>query len=240
MAVESGGGGGGYNYGAAAAAAVKSAATTAKKTASRSAVRKVTNVGRNVQKAGARAISNRGQTVSSSRNNGQRGAQMSGGQGGSPVGSNRTGTIAPTVPAPPPMSLEQWLARGNDTVFSGQEAAYKRALADYAAQFKNEQDKYGQEYDASLGKVKIDEDTGFKNMQDDYASRGLLQSGVYANALNEFQNSFKTRRDDLARARDAYLADLTNDKTNFEQEQLLALAKAKQDAANRRTATLGL
>lgn len=156
------------------------------------------------------------------------------------VGSTSRGTVTPTRPAPPPMSIDEWLARGNDTVYNDQQSAYKRALADYAAQYKAEQDKYGQEYEASLQKLQTDQDLGGKSLQDDYAGRGLLQSGVYAQALSDFQNQYQTRRDDLGRARTAYLNDLTTDKTNFEQEQALALARAKQEAANRRTAQLGL
>lgn len=156
------------------------------------------------------------------------------------VGNTRTGSVAPSVPAPPPMSIDEWLAKGNDTTYSGQRSAYEKALADYAAQYKSEQDKYSNEYNASLAKMQQDNTLGAKDLENDYASRGLLTSGVYANALNEYQNSYQTKLSDLSRARDAYLSDLNNDKTNFESEQALALARAKQDAANRRTAGLGL
>lgn len=156
------------------------------------------------------------------------------------VGNTKTGGVAPSVPAPPPMSIDEWLAKGNDTTYNDQRSAYEKALADYAAQYKGEQDKYGNEYNASLAKMQQDNTLGAKDLENDYASRGLLTSGVYANALNEYQNSYQTKLSDLSRARDAYLADLTNDKTNFESEQALALARAKQDAANRRTAGLGL
>lgn len=156
------------------------------------------------------------------------------------VGSTSKGTVAPSVPAPtkPPMTLDQWLA--SDTAFQSQKTAYDKALKDYAAQDAAERAKYGQEYTASLGKLNTEKGEGQQALNDDYASRGLMSSGLYADALNDFQNNFATRQADLERARQAYLADLTTDKTNFSTQQQLELKKAQDAAAARRAAQLGL
>lgn len=156
------------------------------------------------------------------------------------VGSTSKGTIAPSVPAPTksPMTLDQWLA--GDTAFQGQKTAYQKALADYAAQDAAERGKYENEYTASLGKLGVEKEQGQQALNDDYASRGLMQSGLYADALNDYQNNFATRQADLERARQAYLADLTTDKSNYTTQQQLELQKAQQAAAARRQATLGL
>jgi hypothetical protein len=81
---------------------------------------------------------------------------------------------------------------------------------------------------------------GAESLADDFSSRGLITSGVYADALNDFQNNYQTKQADLERAKAAYMADLNTGKTNFTTQQDLALQKAKQDAANRRTMQLGI
>jgi hypothetical protein len=77
------------------------------------------------------------------------------------------------------------------------------------------------------------QDQGALDLKDDYAARGLLESGVYGNALNDFNNSYQSQRDELARAKQQYETDLANSKTDFTTEQSTLLAKARQDALNR-------
>lgn len=156
------------------------------------------------------------------------------------VGSTSKGTVAPSVPAPtkPPMSLDQWLA--SDTVFQGAKSSYTKALQDYLAQDAAERNKYNTEYKASLDKMAQDKTVNQQALNDDYAGRGLMNSGLYANALNEFQNKYAMQQADLDRAKQAYLSDLTTDKTNFQTQQQLELKAAQDAAAARRKATLGL
>lgn len=156
------------------------------------------------------------------------------------VGSTSKGTVAPSVPAPtkPPMSLDQWLA--NDTVFQSSKNSYAKALQDYMAQDAAERSKYNNEYGASVQKLNQDKTINQQALNDDYASRGLLTSGLYANALNEFQNKYATQQADMERAKAAYLGDLTTDQNNFKTQQQLALQQAQDAAAARRKASLGL
>lgn len=158
------------------------------------------------------------------------------------VGSTSKGTVAPSVPAPapapPPMTLDQWLAK--DTAYLSQKNSYDKALKDYAAQDAAERNKYNTEYNSSLGKLNVEKGDAQTALNDDYAARGLMTSGLYADALNDFQNNYTTRQGDLERARQAYLGDLTTDKTNFTTQQQLELQRAKDAAAARRTTQLGL
>lgn len=156
------------------------------------------------------------------------------------VGSTSKGTVAPSVPAPtkPPMSLDQWLAQ--DTVFQSSKNSYAKALQDYMAQDAAERAKYNNEYGASVQKLQQDKTINQQALNDDYASRGLLTSGLYANALNEFQNKYATQQADMERAKQAYLGDLTTDQNNFKTQQQLQIQQAQDAAAARRKATLGL
>lgn len=150
-----------------------------------------------------------------------------------PVGNTPSGTIARSVPAAPaPMTVDQYLA--GDTAFNSQKTAYQKALSDYAAQMQAEQGKYNGEYGAQTAQLGLDRQQGVKSLTDDYASRGLLQSGVYADAQGELNKKFDTSAADLERAKQAYMSDLTTGQTNFQTTQQTLLEKARQDALNRR------
>lgn len=153
------------------------------------------------------------------------------------IGNTPGGQIAKSVPAPPaPISVDQFLAK--DTAYQSQHSAYQKALADYAAQMQAEQGKYTGEYDAQVKQLGLDRTTGLTGLKDDYASRGLLNSGVYGDALGDLNTKYDTSQADLERARQAYMDDLTTGQTNFKTTQQTMLEKARQDALNRRLDSL--
>lgn len=156
------------------------------------------------------------------------------------VGTTSKGTVSPSVPAPTPkpISLDDWLAK--DTAFQSSKSNYQRALDDYMAQMQAEQGKYNNEYTSGLNKLNVEKGDAQTALNDDYASRGLLNSGLYATALNDFQQNYATKQGDMERAKSAYFNDLNTDKTNFQTQQSLELDKAKQAAAARRAAQFGL
>jgi hypothetical protein len=130
------------------------------------------------------------------------------------------------------MSIDDYLAK--DTAYNSQKSAYQKALADYAAQMQAEQGKYSGEYDAQTKQLGLDRTEGLTNLKDDYASRGLIQSGVYADALGDLNTKYDTSAADLERAKQAYMSDLTTGQQNFQTTQQTLLEKARQDALNRR------
>lgn len=114
-----------------------------------------------------------------------------------------------------------------------QKDAYDKALRDFNLRSTGQLQNYGTEYNTKLQDMQKAQDQGALDLKDDYAARGLLESGVYANALNDFNNTYTSQRDELARAKQQYETDMANQKTDFSSEQNLLLQKAKQDALNR-------
>lgn len=197
----------------------------------------ITNVGKSIFSNVNKATSPKKPTYSAPRRTNSGGGGGGGGYRPSypaprpSSGSSSTGSIAPTVKAPPIPTQNAYLL--GDTAYIQQQNAFKKALDDYALQYKNELTNYNTEYGATMDKLKTEKGLGATNLQDDYASRGLLTSGVYADALNKFNQDYTTKFDDLARAKSAYETDLSNAQGNFKTEQQLLLDKAKQDALNR-------
>lgn len=159
------------------------------------------------------------------------------GGGGYSVGSTSSGTISKPATPPPPISIDDFLAK--DTAYRSQKNAYQQALKDYEAQYKAELGKYGNEYNAGISKLGQDRTLGLTGLQDDYASRGMITSGVYGQAVNDYNKDMDTRQADMLRAKQAYEDDLLTGKSNFSKEQQALLEKAKQDALNRRLDSIG-
>jgi len=242
-------GGGSSSLGSGLGAAVGSISNAVKKSAPRkpSAPRavynqarsSVNNIGRSVARSSnGNGNSNRRSSYSAPSSNSYRPAQPPRVVAPRPpVGNTPSGTIAKSVPPPPPpISIDDYLAK--DTAYNSQKSAYQKALADYATQMKGEQSKYTGEYDAQNKQLGLDRVEGQTNLSDDYASRGLINSGVYGDALGDLNKKYDTQAADLQRAKQAYMDDLTTGQTNFQGTQQTLLEKARQDALNRRLDSL--
>lgn len=162
------------------------------------------------------------------------------GGGGGGVGSNRTGSIsnyAPPPPPPAPPTLEAFSAK--DSTYQSQLAALKKALADYQAQQGQAKTQYLTSYAGDRKTLGENRTQGLDDLGNDFASRGLLQSGLYADSLSDLNSDFDKRQSALDQARAAFLASQGSDFTNFTSEQQLAQQKALQEAAARRAAQYG-
>lgn len=162
------------------------------------------------------------------------------GGGGGGVGSNRSGHISSfAAPAPPPAppSLEQFSAK--DSTYQNQLSALKKALADYMAQQGQAQTQYLTGYTSDLDTLKQNRTQGLGDLENDYASRGLLQSGLYADSLSDLNTDYDKRQSALEQAKAAFLANQGSDLTNFKSEQQITQQRALQEAAARRAAQYG-
>jgi hypothetical protein len=162
------------------------------------------------------------------------------GGGGGGVGSNRTGGItgyaAPPAPPAPP-TLEAFSAK--DSTYQSQLAALKKALADYQAQQGQAKTQYLTSYAGDRRTLGENRTQGLDDLGNDFASRGMLQSGLYADSLSDLNSDFDKRQAALDQARAAFLAQQGSDFTNYQSEQQIAQQKALQEAAARRAAQYG-
>ncbi len=160
-------------------------------------------------------------------------------RGGS-LGSSRGGQISYSTPPPPPRppSLADLLK--TDSTFSMQQSALEKAKADYLAQQGKTKTQYETSYTGDLSTLGENRTAALADLENDYAGRGLLQSGLYADSLATTNNDWNKRQSALEQARAAFLSGLTDDFTNFSQEQTLTLQRAQQEAAARRAAQLGI
>lgn len=156
------------------------------------------------------------------------------------VGNTSTGAIAPVTQPPPPSapSIEDFLA--GDTTFKSQNDALSKAWADYQNQQKLQTDQYETGYKTNvedLGKQKVLDEAA---LNDDYASRGLSASGLFAKAYTDFLNDYANKQKQLDTSRSDFLANLNTAGQNYKSDSDLQLERARQDAINRRAAQYGV
>lgn len=138
--------------------------------------------------------------------------------------------MAPTV--------KKWLA--NDTTYQATINALNKALADYKARMNQQRGQYDTEYNMNLGNLNTSRRAAVDDQQNDFASRGVLRSGVYAKSLGELSSDYDARRNALDTGRANYRADLSSALRDFQTEQALAKQNARQNAINRRAARYGI
>lgn len=145
-------------------------------------------------------------------------------------------TITPMTPAIP--GIEDWLT--GDTTYQDQEAQLRRAYAEFMAGQQLDQGNYEQNYAQQLRDLGKAKTTGFEDLQNDYAGRGLLKSGLYADAYSGLQSQFDDRQTGLDTAKAQYLAGLNQSAAGFQNDQNTTLTSAKQEAIARRAAKYNL
>src|SRR5213595_2210093 len=157
------------------------------------------------------------------------------------VGGSKTGAIAPVVQPGPPVApaAPAWNENMDDT-FVGQKSALQKAWEDYQTNQGRETSQYGAQHDANKKALGLQKEQDWHSLEDDYASRGLMNSGLYAKAGTDFNEDYATKDRNLEQARTDFIANLAAAATGFKSDTDIQLEKARQDAINRRQASLGV
>lgn len=135
-------------------------------------------------------------------------------------------------PVAKPNPINQYLT--NDTTYQQQMAAIQRALGDYQANSLQQENSYNTGW--AQNKADLDEQkrVGVMNQGEDYGSRGMLRSGLYAVDNADLLNNFASQYAKLDQGRADYLMNLHQGVGNYVTSQQLAQQQARQDAINRR------
>jgi hypothetical protein len=168
----------------------------------------------------------------------------------------------------PAISQDDFIA--SDASYQAQLAALTKALADYQADNTAQQTKYNTDYGTSLKNLgwspaaegavdnpltpNIDESKGawnltdtntasgraYNNQQNDFASRGLLQSSLYGEANNNLMRSLSDQLSGLDTAKQNFTDDLVRQLTTYKDQNVAQQQQAKADALARYSAQYGI
>ena len=171
------------------------------------------------------------------------------------------GGIATDVPVgSAPVSEDDYLA--GDSSFQLQLAALMKALQDGTADLAGQRTRYDTDYNDAvkgLGWIQDDANTAdvnesrwnfedqntaagraFQNQNNDFASRGLLQSSLYGTANDNLTRSLNDQLGSVNTAKTNFFDDLTKKETSLKSENQLSSQQARAEALARRAAGIQL
>lgn len=159
-----------------------------------------------------------------------------GGGGGNSGGPTKS--IPEKRPTPAPGSIDSYL--GTDSIFQSILSGSKKSLADFLSEMNRRRGEAGTQFNQTKASMERDRVQQLEALRDEFASRGLIQSGLYGEEQGRFQQQFTQQSQALQQQQAALLADLLSQEKNFRREQDLAIEAAKQEAIARRAAKFKL
>lgn len=147
---------------------------------------------------------------------------------------------APPAAAPGPMQTNPNAWLGADVPYQDQLRQLQLALSNFNADVTRRQGDVGTQFNTSNKAMQDQKGVDLKNMEADWAGRGLLRSGLYANAVGDYNKEFDQRIADLISGRDRTLAQLLQEQNQFKTQQELDSQAAREQALRRRSESLGI
>lgn len=170
-----------------------------------------------------------GRSVGRSAGRAAGGNSNRGGGGGGGGGGSRPPVSSPAIP-----SINAYL--GTDSVYQSALRGGKRSLADFLSELGRRRGEAGTQFTQTKSNMERDRTTQLEALRDEFAARGLIQSGLYGEEQGRFQEQFMQQMQALEQQQSGLLADLLGQETNFRRENDLAMEAAKQEALARRAA----
>lgn len=164
-----------------------------------------------------------------------------GGGGGRPSGGNPYGGGGgggggrPSGGAP---SLGSWL--GQDADYQDQLRAFQRSLSDFSAETKRRRGKVEADYSSGAKQMGTQRVKDLSDIMNDFASRGLLKSGLFGARQSEYEQTYNTNLGELGKNRKGLLDDIGSEESQFKRQQALAKETARKEAARRRAEKYGI
>jgi hypothetical protein len=198
-------------------------------------------IGVSLGKAVAKAVKPRSSAVrrtstTSRRSSGSSGSNYgnSGSSGGSSGGGGGGGYSAGGSAASAAPSLAQYLS--GDSSYQSTLSGSKRSLSDFLSELSRRRGEANTQFNQTTASMERDRVQQLDDLKNEFASRGLIQSGLYGQEQGNFQTKFQEQQTALQQQQAALLADLLSQQKNYSRENSLTLEQAKQEALARRAA----
>jgi len=141
------------------------------------------------------------------------------------------------VPGPVP-DINAFL--GGDSGYQDQLRQLAKALTDFQADSFRRKGNLESEFGVSEKALRDQRGMDLDLLKDDYGARGLLRSGLYANAVGDYEKEFGERVADIGRRQTQALELLQQETGQFTSQQELAKQAAREAALRRRAEQFGV
>lgn len=125
---------------------------------------------------------------------------------------------------------------GTDSGYQDVIRGGKRSLEDFLSELTRRKGESETQFGMTKGNMERDRTQQLDALRQEFASRGLINSGLFGEEQGRFQQDFMTQQTALEQQQAALLADIMSQEKNFRREQELAIEQAKQEALQRRAA----
>lgn len=112
---------------------------------------------------------------------------------------------APSTPAPKPMSESDWLA--GDTEYQNELTGYDNTLKDFLARIATQENDFTTDFGTAMKGFGRNRDRSMLNLGEDFTSRGLANSGMFADSRTKANAQFEDQENGLELSKTRGLAD---------------------------------
>lgn len=165
--------------------------------------------------------------------------------GGGSVSAGSSGRYS--APAPPPAaragggaipSIQNFLTK--DTGYQQQLRQFAKAMGDFTADVGRRRGSLTSQFGLSSKAMSDQRVRDLEGIEDDYGARGLIRSGLYTDAVGDYQTEYGQRFADLQRQQTDALNQLTQEGSQFKSQNQLQQQAAKEAAIRRRAEQFGV
>lgn len=135
-------------------------------------------------------------------------------------------------------SINKYLA--GDSSYLSQLSGLKKNLSGFETQNLSDRDRTKQDYSTAFDRMKMQRGDDLDNLQGDFASRGILTSGLYTGAVGNYDTKYQQQYGDLTTDKQRKLDDLLNQFQQYKSENMSSAQQAKADAIRRRAMQYGI
>jgi hypothetical protein len=161
-----------------------------------------------------------------------------------PIKANSKGNYA--RPAAPPQanpgpvvpSIDSYL--GGDAGYQDQMRQFAQTLGNFNADATRRRGSLESSFGLSSKALEDQKVKDLLNMEADYGSRGMIHSGLYGNAVGDYNTEFGNRMSDLQRQQTDALGALQQEQGQFQSTQQLKEQAAREMAIRRRAEQFGV
>lgn len=137
-----------------------------------------------------------------------------------------------------PPRLQEFLA--GDDVFQSQISQLQKELENFMTSNRDQRGDVNESFQEALQRMGSERSRALEEMEADFASRGLLNSGLYTDAVGDYNKEYGTRRGDLQTDKSNSLEELIQSAGNFQTDTRGQREAARQEAIRRRAQQFGL
>lgn len=138
----------------------------------------------------------------------------------------------PPPPPPPPPSIKEWLA--GDNVFQDTRRNLRKARSDLRGDVTRRRGIVRGDYQDSRRALKEQRGGDLEDLEEDFASRGLLKSGLYAGEVGDYEEEFAERLANLGTKKTQAIEALQQELDKFKSANKLRRQSAREQAVRRR------